>query len=39
MIRTSFDDENASNALVRGDIGIVYQDDVLWPELTVEQNL
>ena len=39
MIRTSFDDDNAFKALVRGDIGIVYQDDVLWPELTVEQNL
>jgi ABC-type Na+ transport system ATPase subunit NatA len=25
--------------LTRGDIGIVYQDDVMWPELSVDQNL
>ena len=33
------DTKAAAEYLTRGQIGIVYQDDVMWPELTVDQNL
>ena len=31
--------KGTADALTQGQIGIVYQDDVMWPELTVDQNL
>ena len=40
LIGENFDNaKDTADALTQGQIGIVYQDDVMWPELTVDQNL
>ena len=40
LLGEDFDNaEETADALTQGQIGIVYQDDVMWPELTVDQNL
>jgi ABC-type multidrug transport system ATPase subunit len=39
LMGQDFDHKQSSEILTRGDIGIVYQDDVIWPELTVDENL
>lgn len=36
LLGQSFDSPSVNDMLTRGDIGIVYQDDVMWPELTVD---
>jgi len=33
------DSKAAAEQLTQGQIGIVYQDDVMWPDLTVDENL
>lgn len=39
MMGHDFDSEQTYQRLTEGNIGIVYQDDVIWPDLTVDQNL
>jgi len=40
LLGEDFDNaEETADALTQGQIGIVYQDDEMWPELTVDQNL
>ena len=40
LIGENFDNaKDTADALTQGQIGIVYQDDVMWAELTVNQNL
>jgi ABC-type multidrug transport system ATPase subunit len=35
----NFCEKDTPDKLTHGDISIVYQEDVLWPELTVDENL
>jgi ABC-type multidrug transport system fused ATPase/permease subunit len=40
LLNQSFEESHsASDYLTRGQIGIVYQDDVMWPDLSVDDNL
>ena len=40
LLGEDFDNhKETADILTTGQIGIVYQDDVMWPELTVDQNL
>jgi len=39
MMGHDFNNEQTYQRLTEGNIGIVYQDDVIWPDLTVDQNL
>ena len=39
LLGRDFDNPSSPQALTNGDIGIVYQEDVMWHELTVDDNL
>jgi ABC-type multidrug transport system ATPase subunit len=39
LMDTDFDQPDAANVLTTGKIGIVFQEDVLWPELSVDRHL
>lgn len=39
LLGMDFDRPEAYKLLTQGQIGIVYQDDVIWSELSVDENL
>ena len=39
LIGRNFEAADTYKELTKGVIGIVYQDDVMWPELTVDANI